>query len=43
MQCFLMLHLFGYSVRWVAPSYRPEIVEVSDKDLTERCKTTESF
>jgi hypothetical protein len=25
MQCFLVLHLFGHSVQWVAPSYRPEI------------------
>ncbi|MGZ3301650.1 MAG: hypothetical protein ACXWO3_12415, partial [Isosphaeraceae bacterium] len=33
MQCFLVLHLFGHSVQWVAPSYRPEIVGVSDKDL----------
>jgi hypothetical protein len=32
-QCFLVLHLFGHSVQWVAPSYRPEIVGVSDKDL----------
>ncbi len=33
MQCFLVLHLFGHSVQWVAPSYRPEIAGVSDKDL----------
>ena len=33
MQCFLVLHLFGHSVQWVAPSYRPEIVGVSDQDL----------
>ena len=33
MQCFLVLHLFGHSVQWVTPSYRPEIVGVSDKDL----------
>ncbi|QEH37088.1 hypothetical protein OJF2_56730 [Aquisphaera giovannonii] len=26
MQCFLLLHLFGHSVQWVAPSYRPEIL-----------------
>ncbi len=33
MQCFLVLHLFGHSVQWVAPSYRPEIVGVSESDL----------
>ena len=33
MQCFLVLHLFGHSVQWVATSYRPEIAGVSDKDL----------
>ena len=33
MQCFLVLHLFGHSVQWVAPSYRPEIVGVSNQDL----------
>ncbi len=33
MQCFLVLHLFGHSVQWVAPSYRPEIAGVSDQDL----------
>ena len=31
MQCFLVLHLFGHSVQWVAPSYRPEIAGVSDR------------
>jgi hypothetical protein len=25
MQCFLVLHLFGHSVQWVAPSYEPEV------------------
>ena len=33
MQCFLVLHLFGHSVQWVSPSYRPEIVGISDDDL----------
>ena len=33
MQCFLLLHLFGHSVQWVAPSYRPEIIGVSADDL----------
>ena len=33
MQCFLVLHLFGHSVQWVAPSYRPEILGVPDSDL----------
>ena len=33
MQCFLVLHLFGHSVQWVAPSYRPEILGVSNDDL----------
>ncbi len=32
-QCFLVLHLFGHSVQWVAPSYRPEIIGVSEGDL----------
>ncbi len=32
MQCFLVLHLFGHSVQWVAPSYRPEILGVPDTD-----------
>jgi hypothetical protein len=33
MQCFLVLHLFGHSVQWVAPSYRPEIEGVGESDL----------
>jgi len=33
MQCFLVLHLFGHSVQWVAPSYQPEILGVKDDDL----------
>ena len=37
MQCFLVLHLFGHSVQWVAPSYRPEILAVPEpeQDLEE--------
>jgi hypothetical protein len=33
MQCFLALHLFGHSVQWVAPSYKPEITGQSDANL----------
>ncbi len=33
MQCFLLLHLFGHSVQWVAPSYQPETLGISDRDL----------
>jgi hypothetical protein len=33
MQCFLVLHLFGHSVQWVAPSYQPEIEGLSVGDL----------
>jgi hypothetical protein len=33
MQCFLLLHLFGHSVQWVAPSYRPETLGVKKDDL----------
>jgi hypothetical protein len=33
MQCFLVLHLFGHSVQWVAPTYQPEIAGVSEGDL----------
>jgi hypothetical protein len=33
MQVFLMLHLFGHSVQWTAPSYRPEVLDVSQEDL----------
>src|SRR6266478_9218459 len=25
MQCFLLLHLFGHSVQWVAPSLEPKL------------------
>ena len=30
MQCFLLLHLFGHSVQWVAPSLRPTIASIED-------------
>jgi hypothetical protein len=33
MQCFLLLHLFGHSVQWVARSYRPEILGVPAEPL----------
>lgn len=33
MQIFLLLHLFGHSVQWTAPSYRPEILDVTQDDL----------
>jgi hypothetical protein len=32
MQCFLLLHLFGHSVQWVAPSYRPETLGLKQDD-----------
>jgi hypothetical protein len=28
MQCFLLLHLFGHSVQWVAPSLEPKLDEL---------------
>lgn len=31
-QCFLILHLFGHSVQWVAPSYVPEIRDLPADD-----------
>ncbi len=36
MQCFLVLHLFGHSVQWVAPSYRPEILAVPEPERRPR-------
>jgi hypothetical protein len=33
MQIFLLLHLFGHSVQWVAPAYRPEILDLGQEDL----------
>ena len=28
MQCFLLLHLFGHSVQWVAPSLEPQLADL---------------
>src|SRR3989440_7845939 len=28
MQCFIVLHLFGHSVQWVAPSLEPKLAEL---------------
>src|SRR4029078_880348 len=36
MQCFLLLHLFGHSVQWVAPSLAPKLdalQNTTDKEL----------
>lgn len=34
LQCFLLLHLFGHSVQWVAPSLRPALQSIeSSPDL----------
>jgi hypothetical protein len=33
MQCFILLHLFGHLVQWLAPSYRPEIRDVPQEPL----------
>src|SRR5437588_10629136 len=45
MQCFLVLHLFGHSVQWVAPSYRPEILAVPEpeQDLEVYLNALESY
>jgi hypothetical protein len=43
MQCFLVLHLFGHSVQWVAPSYRPEILGVKEDDLEVYLETLERY
>jgi hypothetical protein len=43
MQCFLVLHLFGHSVQWVAPSYRPEIQGISDTDLEPYLRALEHY
>jgi hypothetical protein len=42
-QCFLVLHLFGHSVQWIAPSYRAEILGVSDNDLEIYLKALERY
>jgi hypothetical protein len=33
MQCFILLHLFGHLVQWLAPTYRPEIQDVPGEPL----------
>jgi hypothetical protein len=33
MQCFILLHLFGHLVQWLAPTYRPEIQGVPEDPL----------
>jgi hypothetical protein len=43
MQCFLALHLFGHSVQWAAPSYKPEIMGISDADLDLYLKALERY
>jgi hypothetical protein len=45
MQCFLVLHLFGHSVQWVAPSYRPEILDAPapENDLEGYLRALESY
>src|SRR5207344_321249 len=32
MQCFLLLHLFGHSVQWVAPSLEPTLHDLRNTD-----------
>jgi hypothetical protein len=36
MQCFLLLHLFGHSVQWVAPSLEHKLAELRNTDDRER-------
>jgi hypothetical protein len=45
MQCFLVLHLFGHSVQWIAPSYRPEIVAAPEPqdDLESYLQVLETY
>jgi hypothetical protein len=43
MQCFLVLHLFGHSVQWVAPSYRPEILGIAEEPLDEYLVALEAY
>jgi hypothetical protein len=45
MQCFLVLHLFGHSVQWVAPAYRPEILDAPEpeSDLEAYLTALESY
>src|SRR6476646_9811041 len=36
MQCFLLLHLFGHSVQWVAPSIEHQLVDLQHTEDTDR-------
>jgi hypothetical protein len=36
MQCFLLLHLFGHSVQWVAPSLEAKLADLQHTDDRER-------
>src|SRR6476661_5340085 len=36
MQCFLLLHLFGHSVQWVAPSLEPKLAELQNTEDRDR-------
>jgi len=36
MQCFLLLHLFGHSVQWVAPSLEHKLADLQHTDDRER-------
>ncbi len=36
MQCFLLLHLFGHSVQWVAPSLEHKLADLQDTEDRER-------
>lgn len=39
MQCFLLLHLFGHSVQWVAPSLEPELHDLQHTEDRARFMT----
>jgi hypothetical protein len=43
MQCFLLLHLFGHTVQWVAPGYQPEIEGVTEADLRRSLAPLEQY
>jgi hypothetical protein len=43
MQCFLVLHLFGHSVQWVAPSLEPEIRGLAADDLESFLEALERY
>src|SRR5438132_12115983 len=32
MQCFVLLHLFGHSVQWVAPSLEPKLADLQNTE-----------